>query len=51
MDSDSNIKMHRIKEVYRADPVGMSIYSDELDKKGIDGYILLETRDFLSTEV
>jgi len=51
MDSDSSIKMHRIKEIYRADPVGMNIYSDELGQKGIDGYTCLKHRNFISQDV
>lgn len=51
LDSDSEIKMHRIKEIYRADPVGMNIYSDELGQKGVDGYTCLKHRNFMSKEI
>ena len=50
LDSDSEIKMHRIKEIYRADPVGMNIYSDELGQKGVNGYTCLRHREQLSME-
>ena len=29
IDANSEIRMHRIKEIYRGDPVTMHIYSDE----------------------
>jgi uncharacterized OB-fold protein len=50
MDSDSEIKMHRIKEVYRGDPVSMHIYSDRIGQKGNEGHTCLRHRDQLITE-
>ena len=51
LDSDGKIKMHRIKEVYRGDPVTMHIYSDDLGQKGIDGYTCLVHRETLATDM
>ena len=51
LDSDGVIKMHRIKEVYRGDPVSMHIFSDDLGQKGIDGYTCLVHRELLATDM
>ena len=48
LDNDNNIKMHRIKEVYRGDPIGMHIYSDEKGERGNTGYTCLRHRDTIS---
>tara|TARA_A100001201_G_scaffold36022_3_gene38045 strand:- start:605 stop:2317 length:1713 start_codon:yes stop_codon:yes gene_type:complete len=50
MDSDSEIKMHRIKEIYRGDPVTMHIFADELGQKGVNGYTCLRHRNYFSEE-
>jgi len=48
LDSNNMIRMHRIKEIYRGDPVTMHIYSDELGERGKEGYTCLRHRDFIS---
>ena len=48
LDNDNNIKMHRIKEVYRGDPIGMHIYSDEKGERGTSGFTCLRHRDVIS---
>ena len=50
LDSDSEVMMHRIKEIYRGDPVGMHIYADELGERGNKGFTCLRHRDFISEE-
>ncbi len=47
LDGNGDIKMHRIKEVYRGDPVTMHIYSDEMGEKGNSGFTCLVHRDFV----
>ena len=49
LDNNAEIKMHRIKEVYRGDPVTMHIYSNELGERGIEGYTCLKHRGHIST--
>ena len=39
IDGNGKIRMHRIKEVYRGDPVTMFIYSDEMDKRNKRFYL------------
>jgi len=51
MDSDSEIKMHKIKEIYRGDPVTMFIHSDELGRKGTEGYTCVRHRNMYSEDV
>ena len=48
MDNNSDIKMHRIKEIYRGDPVTMHIYSNEIGERGSKGYTCLRHRDRVS---
>ena len=50
IDGNQKIRMHRIKEVYRADPVSMAIYSDELGQRGTKGFTCVNHRNFLSVE-
>ena len=45
MDNDNSIRMHRIKEVYRGDPVTMHIFSNEFGERGVGGYTCLKHRD------
>jgi len=45
LDNNSKIRMHRIKEVFRGDPITMHIYSNELGERGKGGYICLKHRD------
>jgi len=49
MDNNGDIRMHRIKEIYRGDPVTMHIYSNELGERGVDGYTCLRHRTMLAT--
>jgi hypothetical protein len=44
-DNNNSVRMHRIKEVYRGDPVTMHIYSNELGERGKSGYTCLRHRD------
>ena len=44
------IGMHRIKEIYRGDPVTMFIYADENGVKGTKGFTCVNHRDFISAE-
>jgi len=48
LDNDSEVMMHRIKEIYRGDPVGMHIYADDLGERGNEGFTCLRHRDFIS---
>ena len=50
LDNDSEVMMHRIKEVYRGDPVTMHIYADELGERGVKGFTCLRHRDFIQEE-
>jgi len=47
-DSKGNIKLHRIKEVFRGDPASMTIYADEVGERGQKGFIDIQNRDFIS---
>ena len=49
MDNNNEIRMHRIKEVYRGDPVTMHIYSNELGERGKGGYVCIKHRDRIET--
>ena len=50
LDGNGEIKMHRIKEMYRGDPVSMAIYSDEKGTKGKEGFTCIRHRDFKSDD-
>jgi hypothetical protein len=50
IDGNQKIRMHRIKEVYRGDPVTMAIYSDELGQRGTKGFTCVNHRGYLSIE-
>ena len=50
IDGNQKIRMHRIKEVYRGDPVTMAIYSDELGQRGTRGFTCVNHRGYLSIE-
>ena len=45
LDNNSKVRMHRIKEVFRGDPITMHIYSNELGERGKGGYICLKHRN------
>tara|TARA_Y100000401_G_scaffold117240_1_gene125278 strand:- start:830 stop:2467 length:1638 start_codon:yes stop_codon:yes gene_type:complete len=48
LDGNGDIRMHRIKEVYRGDPVSMHIYADENGERGNEGYTCLTHRGHIS---
>lgn len=50
IDGNGKIRMHRIKELYRGDPVTMFIYTDELGQRGTKGFTCVNHRSFLSVE-
>jgi rRNA maturation endonuclease Nob1 len=50
LDGNGKIRMHRIKEIYRGDPVTMAIYSDELGQRGTKGFTCINHRSIISTE-
>jgi len=47
IDGNGEVKMHRIKEMYRGDPVTMHIYSDEYGEKGNSGFSCINHRDYI----
>ena len=50
LDNNGEIRMHRIKEIYRGDPVTMAIYSDEVGERGTKGFTSLNDRNFLAED-
>jgi len=50
VDGNSNIRLQRIKEMYRGDPATMHIYSDEEGDRGTMGFTCLHHRDFKSED-
>tara|TARA_Y100000004_G_scaffold74057_1_gene83183 strand:- start:1501 stop:3138 length:1638 start_codon:yes stop_codon:yes gene_type:complete len=50
IDGNQKIRMHRIKELYRGDPVTMFIYTDELGQRGTKGFTCVNHRDMIHTE-
>jgi hypothetical protein len=50
LDGNGKIRMHRIKELYRGDPVTMSIYADEVGVRGTKGFTCINHRDQMSVE-
>ena len=48
LTSDGDIKLHKIKEMYRGDPVTMAIYTDENGEKGTQGFTCLNHRNQIS---
>ena len=50
IDGNGKIRMHRIKEIYRGDPVTMHIYADEEGVRGTKGFTCIHHREVLSTE-
>jgi len=50
LDGNQDIRMHRIKELYRGDPVTMFIYTDELGQRGTKGFTCVNHRNALHTE-
>ena len=50
LDNNGAIRMHRIKEVFRGDPVSMHIYADELGERGNKGFTCIKHRDFITED-
>ena len=50
LDGNGKIRMHRVKELYRGDPVTMYIYADENGVRGTKGFTCVNHRDIISTE-
>jgi len=50
IDGNGKIRMHRVKELYRGDPVTMYIYADENGVRGTKGFTCVNHRDIISTE-
>ena len=50
LDGNGKIRMHRIKELFRGDPVTMSIYADEIGIRGTKGFTCINHRNFISQE-
>ena len=50
IDGNGKIRMHRVKELYRGDPVTMFIYSDELGQRGTKGFTCVNHRRIINTE-
>ena len=50
LDGNGKIRMHRIKELFRGDPVTMSIYADELGIRGTKGFTCINHRHHISQE-
>ena len=50
IDGNGKIRMHRIKEVYRGDPVTMFIYSDENGQRGTKGFTCVNHRNIIHKE-
>ena len=50
IDGNGQIRMHRIKEVFRGDPVTMMIYCDDEGIRGTKGFTCVNHRQFISTE-
>ena len=45
IDGNGKIRMHRIKEIFRGDPVTMHIYADEEGTRGTKDSLVFITRD------
>jgi len=50
IDGNGNIRAHKIKEIYRADPVTMAIVCDDEGNKGGNAYTCLHHREVVTTE-
>jgi len=51
VDGNGEIKLHKIKEMYRGDPVTMAIYSDEVGERGTKGFTSLRDREFITEDM
>lgn len=50
IDGNGKIRMHRIKEIYRGDPVTMFIYSDENGQRGNKGFTCVNHRGVIHND-
>ena len=50
IDGNGKIRMHRVKELYRGDPVTMYIYADENGVRGTKGFTCANHREIIATE-
>jgi hypothetical protein len=50
LDNNGVIRMHRIKEIFRGDPVTMHIYADEYGERGNKGFTCIKHRDFITED-
>ena len=50
LDGNGKIRMHRIKEIYRGDPVTMNIYADEVGVRGTRGFTCINHRNHMAPE-
>ncbi len=50
IDGNGKIRMHRVKELYRGDPVTMYIYADENGVRGTKGFTCVNHRDIIAIE-
>jgi len=50
LDGNGDIRMHRIKEVYRGDPATMYIYTDEYGERGNTAFTCVNHREFFSKD-
>ena len=51
VDGNGEIKLHKIKEIYRGDPITMAIYSDEVGERGNKGFTSLRDREFITEDI
>ena len=50
LDGNGKIRMHRVKELYRGDPVTMYIYADENGVRGTKGFTCVNHRSIIASE-
>jgi len=50
LDNNGVIRMHKIKEIFRGDPVSMHIYADEMGERGNKGFTCIKHRDFITED-
>ena len=48
LDNTGTIRMHKINEVFRGDPVTMHLYTDDNGEKGNTGFTCIKHRDVIS---
>ena len=50
IDGNGDIRMHRIKELYRGDPATMHIYTNDLGERGTNAFTCVNHRSFFSSD-